>query len=57
MFCPHSPRQRSVHEPAEEAKASFAPFFQLALGFDSEPAGRRDFGTCLKNDICAVDTK
>ena len=33
---------------AEEAEASFAPLFQLALEYDSEPAGGVDFGTCLK---------
>ncbi|MBQ3705460.1 MAG: hypothetical protein II888_03315, partial [Clostridia bacterium] len=47
----------SVHEPAEEAEASFALFFQLALEFDSEPAEGTDFCTCLKNGICAGDTK
>ena len=47
------PCQRSVHESAEEASASFAPLFQLALESDSEPAGGTDFCTCLKNGICA----
>ena len=45
-----------VHEPTEEAEASFAPLFQLAPEFDSEPAGRSDFCTRLKNGICAVYT-
>ena len=48
--------QRSVHEPAEEAPASFVPLFQLAPGCDSEPAGGTDYCTCLKNGICAGDT-
>ena len=49
-------RLRSVHEPAEEAPASFAPFFQLALESDSESSGGHDFCACLKNGICAGDT-
>jgi len=50
------PCQRPVHEPAEEAKASFAPLFQLAPICGSKPAGGADFCTRLKNGICAGDT-
>ena len=50
------PCQRSVYEPAEEAKASFEPLFQLVLESDSESAGGIDFCTCLKNGICAGNT-
>ena len=50
------PCQRPVYEPAEEAKASFAPLFQVALEFDSKPAGREDFFSRLKNGICAGNT-
>ena len=37
------PCLRPVHEPAEEAPASFAPLFQLDSKFDSEPLGKTDF--------------
>ena len=49
------PCLRPVHEPAEEAPASFAPLFQIDSNFDSEPLGRIDFCSCLKNGICAGD--
>ena len=50
------PCLRPVHEPAEEAPASFAPLFQLDSKFDSEPLGRTNFCSWLKNGICAGDT-
>ena len=37
------PCLRPVHEPAEEAPASFAPLFQMDSKFDSEPLGKTDF--------------
>ena len=50
------PCLRLVHESAEEAPASFAPLFQMDSKFDSEPLGKTDFCSCLKNGICAGDT-
>ena len=37
------PCLRPVHEPAEEAPASFAPLFQMDSKFDSEPLGKTNF--------------
>jgi len=50
------PLHCDLHEPAEEAQASFALSFQLAPNCHSKPAERDGFRPRLNNGICAGDT-
>lgn len=47
----------ALHEPAEEAPASFSLFFRLASNHASELAEKAGFPIRLNHGICAGDTK
>lgn len=47
----------ALHESAEEAAASFAPFFQMAVFGASEREKCYRSCVCLKMDTCARNTK